>query len=38
VAAWRGIVHVAVADICSRAIVGWADATHKRAKLVADAP
>ena len=38
VAAWCGIVYVAfVADIYSRAIVGWAAATHKRAKLVLDA-
>ncbi len=38
VAAWSGIVYVAfVADIYSRAIVGWSAATHKRAKLVLDA-
>ena len=38
VAAWCGIVYVAfLADIYSRAIVGWAAATHKRAKLVLDA-
>jgi len=38
VAAWCGIVYVAfVADIYSRAIVGWAAATHKRTKLVLDA-
>jgi hypothetical protein len=38
VAAWTGIVYVAfVADIYSRAIVGWSAATHKRAKLVLDA-
>lgn len=38
VAAWCGIVYVAfVVDIYSRAIVGWAAATHKRAKLVLDA-
>lgn len=38
VAAWSGIVYVAfVVDIYSRAIVGWAAATHKRAKLVLDA-
>jgi putative transposase len=38
VAAWCGIVYVAfVADIYSRAIVGWSAATHKRAKLVLDA-
>ena len=37
-AAWSGIVYVAfVVDIYSRAIVGWAAATHKRAKLVLDA-
>jgi putative transposase len=35
VAAWRGIAFVV--DIYSRAIVGWAAATHKRAKLVLDA-
>lgn len=38
VAAWCGIVYVAfVVDIYSRAIVGWAGATHKRTKLVLDA-
>jgi putative transposase len=38
VAAWCGIVYVAfVVDIYSRAIAGWAAATHKRAKLVLDA-
>jgi putative transposase len=38
VATWAGVVYVAfVADIYSRAIVGWAAATHKRAKLVLDA-
>jgi putative transposase len=38
VAAWCGMVYVAfVVDIYSRAIVGWAAATHKRAKLVLDA-
>jgi putative transposase len=38
VAAWCGIVYVAfVVDLYSRAIVGWAAATHKRAKLVLDA-
>ena len=38
VAAWCGIVYVAfVVDIYSRAVVGWAAATHKRAKLVLDA-
>jgi putative transposase len=38
VAAWSGIVYVAfVVDIYSRAIVGWAAATHKRTKLVLDA-
>jgi putative transposase len=38
VATWAGIVYVAfVADIYSRAIVGWAAATHKRTKLVLDA-
>jgi putative transposase len=38
VAAWCGIVYVAfVVDIYSRAIVGWAAATHKRTKLVLDA-
>ncbi len=38
VAAWGGIVYVAfVVDIYSRAIVGWAAATHKRTKLVLDA-
>jgi putative transposase len=38
VATWSGIVYVAfVVDIYSRAIVGWAAATHKRAKLVLDA-
>ena len=38
VATWAGIVYVAfVAGIYSRAIVGWAAATHKRAKLVLDA-
>lgn len=38
VAAWCGIVYVAfVVDVYSRAIVGWAAATHKRTKLVLDA-
>jgi putative transposase len=38
VATWAGIVYVAfVAGIYSRAIVGWAAATHKRTKLVLDA-
>jgi putative transposase len=38
VAAWPGIVYVAfVADVYSRAVVGWSAATHKRAKLVLDA-
>jgi putative transposase len=38
VAAWSGVVYVAfVVDIYSRAIEGWAAATHKRAKLVLDA-
>jgi putative transposase len=38
VAAWSGIVYAAfVVDIYSRAIVGWAAATHKRTKLVLDA-
>jgi putative transposase len=38
VTAWCGIVYVAfVVDIYSRAIVGWAAATHKRTKLVLDA-
>jgi putative transposase len=38
VAARCGIVYVAfVVDIYSRAIVGWAAATHKRTKLVLDA-
>jgi putative transposase len=38
VATWAGIVYAAfVVDIYSRAIVGWAAATHKRAKLVLDA-
>jgi putative transposase len=38
VTAWCGIVYVAfVVDICSRAVVGWAAATHKRTKLVLDA-
>jgi putative transposase len=38
VTAWSGIIYVAfVADIYSRAIVGWSAATHKRAKLVLDA-
>jgi putative transposase len=38
VAAWCGIVYVAfVVDVYSRAIVGWAAATHKRARLVLDA-
>jgi putative transposase len=38
VATWAGIVYVAfVVNVCSRAIVGWAAATHKRAKLVRDA-
>jgi putative transposase len=35
---WAAMVYVAfVVDIYSRAIVGWAAATHKRAKLVLDA-
>jgi putative transposase len=39
VATWAAIVYVAfVVDIYSRAIVGWAAATHKRTKLVLDAP
>jgi hypothetical protein len=39
VAAWAGIVYVAfVVDVYSRVIVGWAAASHKRAKLVLDAP
>jgi len=37
VAAWCGIVYAFVVDIYSRAIVGWAAATRKRAKLVLDA-
>jgi len=38
VAAWSGIVYAAfVVDVCSRAVVGWPAATHKRAKLVLDA-
>ena len=38
VAAWCEIVYVAfVVDLYSRAIVGWAGATHKRTKLVLDA-
>ena len=38
VLAWSGVVYVAfVVDIYSRAIVGWAAAAHKRAKLVPDA-
>jgi putative transposase len=38
VAAWCGIIYVAfVVDIYSRAIVGWAAASHKRTKLVLDA-
>jgi putative transposase len=38
VTAWCGIVYVAfVVDIYSRAVVGWAAATHKRTKLVLDA-
>jgi putative transposase len=38
VATWSGMVYVAfVADICSRAIVGWSAATHKRAGHVLDA-
>jgi len=38
VATWAGIVYVAfVADIYSRAIVGWAAATSKHTKLVLDA-
>lgn len=38
VAACSGMVYGAfVADIYSRAIVGWSAATHKRAKLVLDA-
>jgi putative transposase len=37
-AAWCGIVYVAfVVDVYSRAIVGWAAASHKRAKLILDA-
>lgn len=39
VAAWSGVVYVAfVLDVYSRAVVGWSAATHKRAKLVLDAP
>ena len=35
---WSGIVYVAfVVDIFSRAVVGWAAARHKRARLVLDA-
>jgi putative transposase len=38
VATWACMVYVAfVVDVYSRAIVGWAAATHKRAKLVLDA-
>ena len=38
VATWAAVVYVAfVVDIYSRAIVGWAAATHKRTKLVLDA-
>jgi putative transposase len=38
VATWSAMVYVAfVVDVYSRAIVGWAAATHKRAKLVLDA-
>ena len=38
VQAWARVVYVAfVVDIYSRAIVGWAAATHKRTKLVLDA-
>jgi putative transposase len=38
VAAWCGTVYVAfVVNICLRAIVGWAGATHNRTKLVLDA-
>lgn len=38
VATWAGIVYVAfVADIYSRAIVGWAAATSKHTRLVLDA-
>ncbi|MBO3682759.1 IS3 family transposase [Streptomyces sp. NEAU-YJ-81] len=38
VATWSGIVYVVfVADVFSRAIVGWSAATSKRAKLVLDA-
>jgi putative transposase len=38
VAGWPGIVYVAfVVDVYSRAIVGWAAASHKRTKLVLDA-
>jgi putative transposase len=38
VATWATMVYVAfVVDVYSRAIVGWAAATHKRAKLVLDA-
>ncbi|MCE7080325.1 IS3 family transposase [Streptomyces sp. ST2-7A] len=38
VSTWSGIVYVSfVADVFSRAIVGWSAATGKRAKLVLDA-
>jgi putative transposase len=38
VTAWCGMLYVAfVVDIYSRAIVGWAAATHKRTRLVLDA-
>jgi putative transposase len=38
VSTWARVVYVAfVVDIYSRAIVGWAAATHKRTKLVLDA-
>ena len=38
VATWSAMVYVAfVVDVYSRAIVGWAAATRKRAKLVLDA-
>ncbi|WP_327686502.1 IS3 family transposase [Streptomyces sp. NBC_00467] len=38
VTTWPGIVYVAfVADVFSRAIVGWSAATSKRAKLALDA-
>jgi len=38
VATWSGTVYVAfVADICSRAIVGWCASTNKRTRFVLDA-